>query len=139
MSDPYSWPDTDCLRNKLGIRDPERFAALEAKIVSVREVEISRETIPGDYNPQHLKTFHGALFGDVYDWAGETRRVDISKPGSRFCHWRFVDDEASAVLAGLANDGRLIGLDNIRACRENLLTADTKLLVEVLDPVVRRI
>ncbi|MDG4833250.1 hypothetical protein O7627_28670 [Solwaraspora sp. WMMD1047] len=83
MSDPYSWPGTDCLRNKLGIREPERLAALEARIVSVREVEVSRETIPGDYNLQHLKSFHGALFGDVYDWAGETRRVDISKPGSR--------------------------------------------------------
>ncbi|GAA3757058.1 putative adenosine monophosphate-protein transferase Fic [Plantactinospora mayteni] len=192
MPDPYSWPGTECLRNRLGITDSARLALLEAKIVSIREVEIAQETIPGDYNLEHLKLFHHALFRDVHDWAGETRTVDIAKTGSQFCHWRFVDDQVSAVLAELAGDGHLIGYnrpafvqelahyygelnarhpfregngrslraflrqlaaaagyhldwselskhDNVRACRENLLTADTKLLVSVLDPVVRRI
>jgi cell filamentation protein len=165
---------------------------LEARIVGIRSAEVAQNTIPGDYNLAHLKAFHYALFSDVYDWAGETRTVDIAKAGSQFCHWRFVDDEVSAVLAELAGDGHLIGFNqpafvqtlahyygelnarhpfregngralraflrqlsagagfhldwtelsesgNVEACRENLLTADTKLLVEVLRPVVRRI
>lgn len=191
MGDPYCWPGTDCLKNKLDIVDVATLAAAEARIVSVREVEVARSTLPGSYNLPHLQAFHRALFRDLYEWAGETRNVDISKAGSRFCHWRYVDDEASSVLSGLARDNYLLGFtrqaflqslahyygelnarhpfregngrslraflrqlaaaagfyldwselsaeDNIGACRANLETADTKLLVAVLDPVVRR-
>ncbi|MGW4461480.1 Fic/DOC family protein [Micromonospora sp. NPDC004704] len=88
MHDPYCWPGTSCLKNVLGIRDAEQLALLEARLVSVRDVEIARKTIPGDFNLEHLKAFHRALFGDLYERAGETRTVDITKADSRFCHWR---------------------------------------------------
>jgi cell filamentation protein len=186
------WPGTDCLKNKLGLTDAKQLSIVETRIVSARDVEVARTTIPGDYNLDHLKSFHRALFRDVYDWAGETRTIDISKAGSRFAHWRYVDDQVSAVLADIARNGHLIGYnrtafvealahcygelnachpfregngrslraflrqlgaaagfhldwseltesENIRACRENLLNADTKLLEQVLGPVVRRI
>ena len=192
MSDPYSWPGTNCLKNKLGLVDVDQLAIVEARIVSIRDVEVARDTIPGQYNLEHLRSFHRALFRDIYDWAGETRTVDIAKGDSTFSHWRYIDDQASAVLSGLSHDGYLIGFnhgafvralaryygelnalhpfregngralrsflrqlgagagfhldwselsssDNIRACRENLMTADTDVLVEVLAPVARRI
>lgn len=110
MTDPYCWPGSDCPRNKLNLRDKDRLASAEARIVSIRDVELARETLPGEYNLEHLKAFHRKLFQDVYDWAGETRTVDISRPGARFSHWRYVDDEVSAVLHELtASDGLLIG------------------------------
>jgi len=96
------------LANKLGITDPDRLLIVEARLVSIREVQVARDTIPGDYNLDHFRAFHRALFRDVYDWAGETRTVDIGME-VRFCHWRFVDDEVSAVLAELAGEGRLVG------------------------------
>src|ERR1700741_1268711 len=108
-TDPYCLPGTDTLRNKLGLTDSARLAVLESRIVSVRDVEIARATVPGDYNLDHLKSFHRALFRDVYDWAGETRMVDTSKEGSRFGHWRFVDEQVSAMLADLAAEGHLLG------------------------------
>ncbi|WP_203901887.1 Fic/DOC family protein [Virgisporangium aliadipatigenens] len=82
---------------------------MELRIVAVRDVEIARTTVPGDYNLAHYKAFHRFLFRDVYEWAGESRTVDIAKPGSMFCHWRYVDDEVSSVLAQLMRDGHLIG------------------------------
>lgn len=192
MDDPYVQSATGCLRNKLGLTEPARLAVVEARIVSIRDVAVARDTIPGDYNLDHLRSFHRALFQDLYAWAGETRTVDIAKADSRFCHWRYVDDETSSVLGELAGDGHLLGYNrvafvealakyygelnarhpfregngralraflrqlaaaagfhldwselssanNIEACRANLLTADTGLLVSVLDPVVRRI
>ena len=108
--DPYCIADTDCLRNNLGINDPEALAEAEFRIVSVREVQASRTTIPGDYGLDHLQRFHRFLFRDVYDWAGATRTVDISKPGARFCHWRYIDDQVGAVLSDLADTGYLVGL-----------------------------
>lgn len=100
MTDPYSLPDGHCLKNKLGIGDSQQLKQIEARIVSVRDVELARETLPGEYNLDHLQRFHWALFRDVYMWAGKTRTVDISKEGSRFCHWKFIDDGVSAVLSG---------------------------------------
>ena len=35
--------------------------------------------------------------------------MDISKPGSRFAHWRFVDEILSTILGELENDGWLHG------------------------------
>ncbi|MGV9214733.1 Fic/DOC family protein [Micromonospora sp. RB23] len=110
MSDPYCWPGTDCLKNKLGITDPDLLREAEFRLTSIREVQASRMIIPGNYGLDHLQTFHRQLFGDLYEWAGQTRTVDISKPGARFCHWRFIDDQVSAVLGGLTADGFLLGL-----------------------------
>ena len=76
-SDHYCIPGSACLRNKLGIIDAGSLRAAESRVVSAREVEILRNTLPGEYNLEHLKRFHGKLFGDVYDWAGETRTVNI--------------------------------------------------------------
>jgi cell filamentation protein len=109
--DPYCWPDSDCLRNKLGIRNKERLVQAEARLVSARDVLVARWPIPGEYNLEHLKSFHLQLFQDVYDWAGETRTVDLSRPDSRFAHWRYVDEEVSSLLYRLGSqDGLLIGL-----------------------------
>lgn len=109
--DPYCWPGSGCLKNKLGIRDKEILARSEARLVSARDVLIARSTIPGEYGLEHFKVFHRQLFQDVYEWAGETRTVDISRPGSRFAHWRFIDEDLSSVMHRLASvDGLLIGL-----------------------------
>jgi cell filamentation protein len=97
------------LNNALDIKDATRLAIVEARIVSVRETQLGREIIPGEYNLQHFKDFHRSLFGDLYEWAGETRRVDIAKPGARFAHWRFVDEVLSTILGQLENDGWLHG------------------------------
>jgi cell filamentation protein len=32
VPDPYCWPGSDCLRNKLGIRDPELLRTIEGRI-----------------------------------------------------------------------------------------------------------
>jgi len=109
VADPYCVADSSCLRNRLGITDAKELRAVEARIVAVRDVEILRTTLPGEYNLEHLKSFHRRLFGDVYDWAGETRTVDIGKPGVHFAHWRLVDECLSSVLGQLAADGYLIG------------------------------
>ena len=110
MSDPYLIAGTECLANKLGITDSARLSELEFRIVSVRDVQASRVSIPGGYGLAHLQQFHHFLFQDLYDWAGLTRTVDISKPGARFCHWRYVDDEVGAVLSELEDEEYLIGL-----------------------------
>jgi cell filamentation protein len=88
--DPYALPGTNCLKNRLGLIDDRLLAIAESRLVSIRDVQAARTSIPGNYGIDHLQKFHRFLFGDVYEWAGRTRTVDISKPGGNFCHWRFV-------------------------------------------------
>jgi cell filamentation protein len=107
--DPYLWPDTDCLKNKLDIKDPKRLAEAERIIVTSRNLELTREILPGEYNLQHFQKFHWSLFRDIYDWAGKTRTVDIIKEGSRFASWLYLDEQLSAILEELAADRWLIG------------------------------
>lgn len=107
--DPYSLPGSACLRNKLGIVDSAVLRDVEARIVSIRDVELARQTLPGEYNLEHYQRFHQHLFQDVYDWAGELRQVDITKDGSRFAHWRYISEQVSTVLAELVSEGLLIG------------------------------
>jgi cell filamentation protein len=110
VDDPYCYPGTNCLRNELRTRDPDVLRQVEARIVSVREVAIARETLPGEYDLDHLKRFHRYLFRDVYAWAGETRTVDIARSGAPFAHWRYVDDHVSSILDDVRRAGWLIGL-----------------------------
>jgi cell filamentation protein len=108
--DPYFDPHANCLKNKLGLTDPELLTTVESRIVSIRDAELARTVVPGEYNLAHLQAFHRQLFQDVYPWAGRFRTVDISRGDVRFASWRFVDEQLSAVLAGLVPDRWLIGL-----------------------------
>ena len=110
MSDPYLLSSGACLRNKLKLDDAAKLKVLEAKVVSIRDVELARTTIPGEYNSQHLQAFHRHLFRDVYDWAGDFRTVDISKGNVRFAHWNYLNDSVSAVLGQLKDDYWLANL-----------------------------
>jgi cell filamentation protein len=70
VSDPYLIPGGTCLANNLGIADVDELREVEARVVSVRDVELARDTLPGEYNLAHLQAFHHTLFRDVYEWAG---------------------------------------------------------------------
>lgn len=74
--DPYSYDNSWILANKFNIENKEELDALEATLTTIR----AREGIPkGNFDYKHLKDIHGHLFGDLYDWAGQQRTIEISK------------------------------------------------------------
>lgn len=87
--DPETYdPDAESgtLRNLLGIRAPEVLRQVEYDVVKLRERELREgETeVPRTCGVDHLRSIHGYLFQDVYEWAGQFRTVNISKGWSRF-------------------------------------------------------
>ena len=85
--DPYVYPGTTILRNKLGIRDAGHFEAFERHVVPQRMAE----GLPtGDFDLPHLRAIHGHLFQDAYDWAGEVRTVELNKGGHQFMFRRYI-------------------------------------------------
>lgn len=78
----YFWePGGKVLRNLYGVKDQGTLNAIEYGMSAARELEIARGDveIPRTYDADHLRAIHAYLFQDVYEWAGEYRRVPISK------------------------------------------------------------
>ena len=80
----YCYPNTNVLRNKLGIRDNAELLEAEKRLVALRLAELQKKPIRGKYDFGHLKAIHRHPFQDIYDWAGQERTVDIGK-GNIFC------------------------------------------------------
>ena len=81
--DPYTYPYPYqyVLRNRFDIRDVETLDAVERRFAGLR----ARGDVPsGNFDLEHLKAIHRHLFQDVYDWAGETRTVEIWKGETHF-------------------------------------------------------
>jgi cell filamentation protein len=83
FDDPYAYPGTSVLRNRLDIRDEATLEAFEVEISTLR----AEEPLPlGAFDPAHYCSIHHHLFQDVYEWAGQYRTARTSKGGNAFCY-----------------------------------------------------
>ena len=86
-NDPYVYPGSHILKNRLGLTDKAKLDAAERLLTRIR----ASEGIPtGDFNLAHLQAIHRHLFQDIYDWAGEMRIVEIAKDGNQFIFRQFI-------------------------------------------------
>lgn len=80
--DPYCYPGTKILKNRLDIRDPDELQEFE----TASTLQRASEPLPhGRLGATHYKAIHRHLFQDVYRWAGKYRSVVLGKGGSLFC------------------------------------------------------
>jgi cell filamentation protein len=107
VEDPYCYPGTTVLKNKLRLVVQKDLDAFEAEIVAQR----AEEPLPtGKLTYPHYRAIHRHLFQDVYDWAGKIRTVRISKGGSMFCYPESIDREMSKLFGSLAGQKQFKGL-----------------------------
>jgi len=106
----YCYPDSDVLKNKLGIINQEKLHEVERKLTAIRINDLIRKPYRGRFDLDHLRGIHFYIFQDLYTWAGELRKVDIAK-GNMFCRAMFLENQADVVFSGIRNDGFLEGLD----------------------------
>jgi cell filamentation protein len=106
--DPYVYPGTAVLRNKLNIRDTDQLDFHEREIATQR----IRQGVPtGNFDLKHLRAIHRHIFQDVYDWAGEIRTVEIAKGGSQFQFRRYIETGMADVHRRLVAAEFLTDLD----------------------------
>lgn len=75
------------LENKLGIGDLSELAHAEEKISKSKALLLFEEGLLDTFEVgtfKGLSQIHRFLFGDIYDFAGEIRSVNIAKGGFRF-------------------------------------------------------
>lgn len=109
MQDPYCYPDTRVLRNKLDIHDFDRLYDRERDLANLRTRELFEKPVAGKFDFKHLREIHRYLFQDIYDWAGEVRTVDIAK-GNLFCRSFAIEAEAKRIFDELKKEKYLRGL-----------------------------
>ncbi len=70
MRDPYLYPDTEVLKNLLGIRDSKKLQEAEGDYVTFRLSEIAEDDrMTGVFDFSALCRMHYRIFQDIYEWA----------------------------------------------------------------------
>ncbi|WP_178627044.1 protein adenylyltransferase Fic [Frisingicoccus sp.] len=82
------------LENKLGLENSADLAREEERISKKKALELFEKGLldtlePGRFSA--LKTIHKYLFEDIYDFAGEIRKVNISKGNFRFAPLMYLE------------------------------------------------
>lgn len=82
------------LENKLGIENSADLAREEEKVSKKKAIELFENGLldkveAGKFSS--LKEIHKYLFEDIYDFAGETRKVNISKGNFRFAPLMYLE------------------------------------------------
>ena len=111
MQDPYCYPNSRTLKNKLGILDNDELHEAERRLAKYRTEELLNSPIKGHFDLSHLQKIHAYLFQDIYDWAGEIRTVDIAK-GNLFCRYFAINSEANRIFTELKQEKYLKDITN---------------------------
>ncbi|MFE4542220.1 Fic/DOC family protein [Arthrobacter sp. NPDC056727] len=113
MPDRYTYPGTEVLVNKLGIRDPEELSRVEQGVAEIGLIELRHRPLQGNFDLAHLGRIHRYLMGDLYDWAGQLRTVDTQALGTGVPHCGpdFIPQFARDIFGAIAADNRLRGMD----------------------------
>lgn len=107
--DSYVYPGTDVLINKEGIKDAAILDMAESNSYLFASAALKAHPVKGNFDFSHLKQIHERLFGDLYEWAGKVRTVDISKGTSRFANHQFIEESARQLLRQLQSENYLRG------------------------------
>lgn len=110
-NDPYTYPNTDVLRNKENIRDFDVLQKAERDASIIRATELAKKPIDGNFDLSHLQKIHKKLFGDTYEWAGELRTIDISKGNSKFAHFFYIQSFLDDTFKKLKKENCLKGFE----------------------------
>ncbi|REG82603.1 cell filamentation protein [Marinomonas pollencensis] len=73
--DPYTCPNSNTLVNKFHIKDEKQLCELANPLSTLALADI--DFTPAPYRFSHLCSLHKALFGELYNWAGEPSSILI--------------------------------------------------------------
>lgn len=108
--DYYCYPNSSVLKNKLNIEDEKALSEAEREITAIKTLELIDRPLKGELDFNYIKRIHRHLFSDIYVWAGELRRIDISK-GNIFCQYELIEVNSEILFNELKTENYLEGLD----------------------------
>ncbi|MCL2091807.1 MAG: Fic family protein [Micrococcales bacterium] len=115
--DPYLDPTTGLLANKVGALTKAALDQAEGDLSFARLVQLVDRPPKATGDLAELRAIHRRLFGDVYEWAGRVRTVDLRKNvegGDFFLPVSMVERAAGFAADELRADGVLRGMGRDR-------------------------
>ena len=112
------YPGTSVLINKLNIRAQAQLDENELVLTSAKILQIELEPMYEEPDFAHLKQLHRIMFGELYDWAGTIRTINMSKLRTAFCPMDQIESLAAEIFS------RLQGLHYFRDCSREELIAE---------------
>lgn len=103
----YCYPDSNVLKNKLNIRDNKLLKTAEEEITLIKQMELLKNPIKGNFTKAHLISIHKFIFEDIYPFAGKIRREQISKADTLFYPPNLIDRELDKVFAKIKEKNML--------------------------------
>lgn len=100
----YCYPNSNVLVNKLNIKDNNKLAIIERKLVLLKLYELRQNKQIGDFDIYHFLSIHMFLFEDIYPFAGKIRSEDIAKDNFRFAKWEYIEEQLTSLLSRLQKD-----------------------------------
>ena len=92
------YPDTTILINKLNIKNEKTLQETERILATQRQLELQDRLVFDIVNFEFYKSLHGYIFQDIYEWAGQTRSINISKKGTSFCPVDNINSVGNAIF-----------------------------------------
>ncbi len=103
----YCYPDSNVLKNKLNIRDNMLLKTAEKEITLIKQMELLKKPINGNFSKAHLMNIHKFIFEDIYPFAGKIRREQISKADTMFYSPNLIDRELDKVFSKIKEEDML--------------------------------
>ena len=112
--DAYFWPDSTVLKNKVGLTHAASLRSFEYEATRQRAEQLRAHPLEGRFDTAHYRAIHRHLFQDVYEWAGEYRKVEFSKGSSAFAPLKTsthtLESWGEKILGDIAAENHLKGL-----------------------------
>lgn len=102
MADIYLYTDVPVLKNKLDIKDEKTLDLIEAEQSRANMMLLYEQGVE-EFSADGLCAIHRFLFGDIYEWAGQYRRINIEKREELLAGrsvWYSNDDDIQRDLEG---------------------------------------
>lgn len=112
-TDDSCYPGTRVLINKLGLRNQKLLSDAETVVVPLIAAQIESEKYDAPFTFDYYCSLHKRLFGDIYDWAGKTRTINLSKKGTTFYSADTLEKYGDLKFQYLQSENEFQGLEHV--------------------------
>jgi len=101
----YCYSKSQVYKNKFDIRNGELLDQFEADLTTLRLVALFMDPKAVVFSIKSLKSMHYDIFKDLYFFAGEIRREEISKGNTLFCKSDFIESSLEKLFKDVKTQG----------------------------------
>ena len=110
ITDENCYSGTTVLINKLGIKDEKQLMNIEGFITGTVAAQLICKPLKADFSFSDYKNIHYQLFSELYNWAGKTRVISLSKSATNFTAPEKIDDLGERIFERLNKLNYLLDL-----------------------------